>query len=87
MIGEVSRDGLSSTLLAICENCYEEFKFTSSDKVIVIRKDGTLRSTHESNVVAVMGQMTTGGGFGNLEQSLSIIGVSPVSKHVFIDIK
>ena len=63
LIGEVNRDGLSSTLLAISEKCHEEFKFTLSDKVMVIRKDGTSRSTHESNVTAVMGQIATGGGF------------------------
>jgi len=87
LIGEVNRDGLSSTLLAICEKCHEEFKFTSSDKVTVIRKDGTSRSTRESNIAAVMGQMATGGGFSNLEQSLSIIGVPPLSKPAFIDIE
>ena len=32
-----------------------------------------------------MGQMATGGGFSNLEQSLSIIGIPPLSKPVFID--
>ena len=42
---------------------------------MVTRKDGTFRSTHESNVTAVMGQMATGGGFSNLDQSLSIIAV------------
>jgi len=44
-------------------------------------------STHESNIAAVMGQMATGGGFSNLEQLLSIIGVPPLSKPAFIDIE
>ena len=64
---------------AKCEKCHEEFKFTSSDKIMVTRKDDTFRSTHESNVTAVMSQMATGGGFSNLEQSLSIIGIPPLS--------
>ena len=54
---------------------------------MVTRKDGTFRSTHESNVATVMGQIATGGGFSNLEQSLSIIGIPPLSKPVFIDIE
>jgi len=36
--------------------------------------------THESNVAAVMGEITTGGRLSNLEQLLSIIGVPPLSK-------
>ena len=52
---------------------------------MVTRNGGTFRSTHESNVAAVIGQMATGGGFSNLEQSLSIIGIPPLSKPVFID--
>ena len=54
---------------------------------MVTRKDGTFRSIHESNIAAVMGQMATGGGFSNLEQSLSIIGIPPLSKPGFIDIE
>ena len=54
---------------------------------MVTRKDGTFRSTHESNVAAVMGQMVTCGGFSNLEHSLSIIGILPLSKPVFTDIE
>ena len=54
---------------------------------MLTRKDGTSRSTHENNVAAVMGQMATGGGFSNLEQSLSIIGIPPLSKPTFIDIE
>ena len=50
-------------------------------------KDGTSRSTYDSNVAAVMGQMATGGGFSNLEQSLSIIGIPPLSKSTFIYIE
>ena len=52
---------------------------------MVTRKDGTFRSTHESNSSTVMGQMAAGGGFSNLEQSLSIISIAPLSKPVFID--
>ena len=54
---------------------------------MVLRKDGTSRSIYENNVAAVMGQMTTGGGFNNLEQLLCIIGIPPLSKPVFVDIE
>jgi len=54
---------------------------------MVLRENGTSKSTHESNVAAVMGQMATGSGFSNLEQSLSIITIPPLSKPVFIDIE
>ena len=35
----------------------------------------------------MMGQMVTGGGFSNLEQSLNIFGIPPLSKTVFIYIE
>ena len=79
LIGEVKRDGLSTTYV---KNVVKNY---SLQKIMVTRKDGTLWSTHESNVTAVMGQMATGGGFSNLEQSLSIFGIPPLSKPVLID--
>jgi len=50
---------LQHFIIAKCEKCHEEFKFTSRDKVMVIRKDCTSRSTHESNVAAGMGEIAS----------------------------
>ena len=83
----MKRNGLSTTLLARCGKCNEEFLFTSCDKIDLKKPDGTIRSTHQSNVAAVMGQMSTGGGCNNLEELLCTIGVPSISKTTFIEIE
>ena len=45
------------------------------------------RSTYQSNVTAVMGQMSTVGGCNNLEELLCTIGILSMSKPTFIEIK
>ena len=83
----MKRNGLSTTLLARCGKCNEEFLFTSCDKIDLKKPDGTIRSTHQSNVAAVMGQMSTSGGCNNLEELLCTIGVPSISKTTFIEIE
>jgi len=78
-IDEVTWDGLSSYFLTAHEKCFEEFKSTSSDELAVTRKDGTSTSAYDSNAAAMKGQMVTGG-FSDLKQSLSIIGILPIFK-------
>lgn len=87
LIGEVQRNGLSTTLLARCDKCNEEFLFTSCNKINLKKPDGTIRSTYQSNVAAVMGQMSTGGGCNSLEELLCTIGVPSLSKPTFIEIE
>ena len=67
LIGEVRRDGLGCILLAKCSKCNKEFEIKSCDKIDLTKEDGTKRSTNETNVIAVMGQMSTGGGCSKLE--------------------
>ena len=87
LIGEVKRNGLSTTLLARCDKYSEEFLFTSCNKIDLKTPDGTIRSTYHSNVAAVMGQMLTGGGCISLEEFLCTIGVPSISKPTFIEIE
>ena len=87
LIGEVKRNGLGTTLLARCGKCNEEFLFTSCNKIDLKKPDGTIRSTHQSNVAAVMGQISTGGGCDSLEELLCTIGVPSMSKPTFIEIE
>ena len=86
--GEVRRNGLCSTLLVKCSKCNEEIVFKTCSKVKLKELDGTIRSTyHQSNVTAVMGQMSTGGGCNNLEELLCTIGIPSMTKPTFIKIE
>ena len=87
LIGEVQRNGLCSTLLAKCSKCNEEIMFKTCSKVKLKELDGTIRSTYQSNVTAVMGQMSTGGGCNNLEELLCTIGIPSMTKPTFIKIE
>ena len=51
------------------------------------KPDGKIRSTYQSNVAAVMGQMSTGGGCNSLEELLCTIGIPSMSKPTFIEIE
>ena len=82
LTGKVKCGVLGCTLLA---KCSEEFKIRSCDKIDLTREDGTKRTTYQTNVVAVMGQMSTGGGCSSLEESISIMDVPSLSKPMFID--
>ena len=44
------------------------------------REDSTKRTTSQTNVAAVIGQMSTGGGCSSLEESLGVTGVPSPSK-------
>ena len=87
LIGEVQRNGLCSTLLAKCSKCNEEIMFKTCNIVKLKEPDGTVRSTYQSNVTAVMGQMSTGGGCNNLEELLCTIGIPSMTKPTFIKIE
>ena len=79
-------------LVAFCwlntySKCSEEFKIKSCDKIDLTREDDTKRTTYETNIAAIMDQMSTGGGYSNLEESMSIMGVPSLSKPMFINIE
>ena len=61
--------------------------FTSCNKLELKKPDGTVRSTYQANIAAVMGQMSTGGGCNNLEELLCTIGIPSMSKPTFIEIE
>ena len=84
LIGEVQRNGLCSTLLA---KFSKEIMFKTCKIVKLKEPNGTVRSTYQSNVTAVMGQMSTGGGCNNLEELLCAIGIPSMTKPTFIKIE
>ncbi len=77
--GEV-RDGLASILSSCCSTCGHSITLKTSDKV----KGPHGYQRWECNLAAVWGQMTTGGGCSQLEETMSIVGVPVMSKASFI---
>ena len=65
-VTEQHREGLASILTTHCEGCHTSFSFSTSVKVHGM----TGRQYWESNLAAVWGQMSTGGGHTPLEESL-----------------
>ena len=77
--GEV-RDGLASVLSSNCSTCGHGITLQTSRKV----KGPHGYCRWESNLAAVWGQMTTGGGHSQLQETMSIVGVPIMSKSSFI---
>ena len=77
--GEV-RDGLASILSTCCSTCGNTIQLETSEKV-----QGP-RGYHrwESNLAAVWGQMSTGGGHTQLQETMSALGVPVMTKKSFI---
>ena len=80
MIGEKGQEGLASII-----GC----KFTGVDMNSVFNTSTKTKSLTGNmfwinNLAAVWGQMTTGGGFNTLEESLSILNVPVMTKRFFI---
>ena len=81
LVCEKSRQGLASILVARCNGCGKEFPFSTSSKVHCL-PDGHVR--WECNIAAVWGQMSIGGGFSPLEESMATLGVPVMTKKTFI---
>lgn len=79
LIGE-SRNGLASILRGHCEVCEHTIVLETSKKV----KGPRGYSRWESNLAAVWGQMATGQGHSQLEESMSVVGVPVMTKASFI---
>lgn len=77
--GEV-RDGLASILSTCCSTCGYVIQLETSDKVRGPR--GYRR--WECNLAAVWGQMSTGGGHAQLQETMSVFGVPVMTKKSFI---
>ena len=81
LLGETDRKGLASVLTARCNYCKEEINFQTSSKFRSQKGAGRW----EHNLAEVWGQMSTGGGFTLLRESMSAIGVPVMTKKTFID--
>ena len=74
------RSGLASVFTSQCQGCGDVIKLETSEKV-----DGPAgHKRWESNLAAVWGQMSTGGGHSRLEESMGVLGVPVMSKQSFI---
>ena len=75
-----ARDGLASILSGQCSICEHTIKLQTSKKVI--GPHGYRR--WECNLAAVWGQMPTGGGHSQLEETMSVIGVQVMTNASFV---
>ena len=79
--------GLSTTLLARCDKCNEEFLFTSCNK-INLKKPRWYNKVHlPKQCCCCYGSDVTGGGCNSLEELLCTIGVPSLSIPTFIKIE
>ena len=79
LVGE-RKDGLASILTVHCSSCQHPIKFETSKKV----KGPRGYSRWECNLAAVWGQMATGSGHSQLQETMSTVGVPVMSKASFI---
>ena len=77
--GEV-RNGLASLLSTQCSTCGDTITLETAQKV----KGPRGYRRWECNLAAVWGQMATGGGHSQLEETMSVLGVPVMSKKSFI---
>lgn len=77
--GEV-RDGLASILSGQCSTCNHTIKLQTSKKV----KGPRGYRRWECNLAAVWGQMSTGGGHSQLEETMSVVGVPVMTNASFV---
>lgn len=75
-----ARDGLASILSGQCSTCEHTIKLQTSKKVKGPR--GYCR--RECNLAAVWGQMSTGGGHSQLEETMSVVGVPVMTSASFV---
>ena len=75
-----TRNGLASIFKGHCEKCDHTITFQTSKKV----KEPRGYSRWECNLAAVWGQMSTGQGHSQLEESMSVLGVPVMTKAGFI---
>ncbi len=76
-----TRDGLASILMGHCSTCNHSMTLETSQKV----KGPRGYKRWECNLAAVWGQMTTGGGHTNLQDTMSVVGVPVMTKATFVN--
>ena len=83
LFGEAIPAGFASVLCSRCAGCQQEFKFSTSTKVKRMSGD----KQWETNLAAVWGRMTTGGGHKALAEMMTILGVPVMTKQSFLPLK
>ena len=83
LTGEKNNYGLCSVLTSCCAGCHTDFHFSTSSKT----KGISGGRYWECNLVAVWGQMVTGGGHAPLTESMAVLGVRSLTKKAFITIE
>ena len=76
-----TRQGFASILAGQCSACNHSISLETSPKVKGLKQ----YARWECNLAAVWGQMVTGGGHQNLEESMSVLGVPVMNKSTFIE--
>ena len=80
LTGEHNREGLASVFSARCSSCRLEVAFPTSPKVTGVGAG----QRWECNLAAVWGQLSTGGGYAALAETMSVLGVPMMTKKSFI---
>ena len=75
--------GLTSVLSSHCAGCQQEFQFSTSPKV----KGMSVGKQWETNLVAVWGQMATGGGHKPFAKMMAVLGVPTMTKTSYMTIE
>ena len=81
-LGESKRIGLCSVLVSRCYKCKQSFKTYTSECVKFQEK-----GHYSTNLGAVLGQVSTGGGGDHLEEQLSSMNIPSLSPHTFVSIE
>jgi len=77
---EQARHGLASIIVYHCLGCGQSIQFATSTRIS--SPEGNRYWT--CNLAAVWGQMATGGGYNDLQESMSMLGVPVMAKKTFI---
>ena len=80
VVGEKDRNGLASIMGCKFKGCGQELTFNTSTKATGL----TGKYFWTSNLAAVWGQMSVGGGFNSLEKSLSDFNTPAMTQRSFV---
>ena len=79
VVGEKDRNGLASIMGCKFKGCGQELTFNTSTKAT-----GLTEIFWTNNLAAVWGQMSIGGGFNSLEESLSVFNIPVMTQRSFV---
>ena len=80
VVGEKDRNGLASIMGCKFKGCGQELTFNTSTKATGL----TGKHFWTNNLAAVWGQMSVGGGFNSLEESLSVFNIPVMTQRSFV---